>query len=153
MSKNKNKLYNNFSFTVNRYAPESFQLYFNGQLIKLSDQTRSKMGYAALTEGKLALLKLIKQWVRRNSNMTINPKKHILAILSHDKKEFYYISVPVDRYDIKSKLYVYQAIKEAFNAGRFSTKTQTAKLDANFKPYDVKEETYNQRLGNRIVFI
>jgi hypothetical protein len=151
--KNKNRIFKYFTFSVYKYAPESFQLYFNNKLVKLSEDERYNMGYAAITKRKDEVQKLIKKWVRQKSNLSQEQIKPIMAIASDDNKEYYRINCVVNRYDINEKLRIYKLIKEAFNAGRFNTKITSAKLDANFNPYDVKEVKQEKKLGKRIVFI
>jgi hypothetical protein len=150
---NKNRFFRDFSFSVYRYSPESFKLFYKGKEVKLSDDERFNMGYAAITAGKAEVLKHIKRWTRKKSTFAKHEHMPILAILSDDNSEYYHIGVRVNRYNITDKLSVYKWIKEAFNAGRFSTKTTTAKLDANYKPYDVREVQQEKKLGKRIVFI
>jgi len=150
---NKNRFFRDFSFSVYRYSPESFRLYYKGKEVKLSDDERFNMGYAAITKGKQEVLKHIKRWTRKKSTLAKREYMPILAILSDDNSEYYHIGVRVNRYNMMEKLSVYQWIKEAFNDGRFAIKTTTAKLDANFKPYDVQEDQHEKKLGKRIVFI
>jgi hypothetical protein len=111
------------------------------------------MGYTAITAGKAEVLKLIKQWTRKKSTFAKREHMPILAILSEDNSEYYHISVRVNRYNIQEKLSAYQWIKESFNAGRFATKTITAKLDANYKPYDIQEvqQLYNNHIKESLL--
>lgn len=153
MKNNKNRFFRDFSFSVYRYYPESFKLFYKEREIKLSDDERYNMGYAAITKGKQEVLKHIKRWTRKKSTLAKREHMPILAILSDDNSEYYHIGVRVNRYNIQEKLSAYQWIKEAFNAGRFATKTITAMLDANYKPYNVQEVQQEKRLGKRIIFI
>lgn len=151
--KTKKDIYQFITYSIYRYAPESFKLYFNNQLIKLSPSKTYELGSIYVSKGKSELLKAIKQFIRKETTLNNKLNNPILAIRSYDNAGYCHIGLTVKRYDIKDKLRIFKWIKESINEQKNTVRTHTAKLDASFKPTDVKETTEVIKLGKRVCFI
>ena len=114
----KDQFYNNFTYSCYKYAPESFLLFYQGKKVKLDRYAAADFGNCLICKGKQELLKLLKRWIRSESNLSqkINNKK-ILAIQTADNG-YVYIKNPyglgiVDIYDPAEKLKIYKLIKQS----------------------------------------
>lgn len=151
--KNKDKLFTHFSFSCYRYAPESFKLSFKGKNVQLSHEEISSMGSALICGGKQELLKLIKQWVRNKSGFRKLVSKRYLAIVSKDELNYYFVRIPVNRYDITEKLYSFKALKSSINENKIRITVTTSELDGLYKPTNIRKDQQNIQLSNKVKFV
>ena len=154
--KNKKTIYDYFKYTMYRYAPESFKLFFQNIEIPLSYESRSKLSMAALKTNK-EFLKVLKAFIRNKTifKKDINIYKE-LGIRT-DKSENSYITLTnfnqVNIYDIQSKLYIFKAIKKAYNNNRYAITTTTGIMETYGKFTKKEVPETKEKMINRIIYI
>ncbi len=152
----KKSLYNYFSFSVYKYAPESFRLFFNSKEVILSDYNqKSNFGYIAITKGKEELLKAIKKWVRNETRFSKKQRNLLQAIPITNSSDYVHIRYFVNPNDIISRLQGYKFLKEALEMSQYKNPItiKIAQLNADYKINKVTEETETLQLSNRIKYI
>lgn len=134
-------------------APEQARIFLGKMNITpKSYETKSEIGYALYTDKKKAE-KLIKQFIRKKTNLSAIHKKRLLAIKTSDGGN---ISLPygyVDQYNIAGKLKAYKALKKAYLDQCGQIEISTCILDKGYKPKHIEKETFMPSLTNKIMFI
>lgn len=133
--------------------PEQSQIFLGKMNITpKSYETKMEIGYALYTDKNKAE-KLIKQFIRKKTNLSAIPKKRLLAIKTSDGGN---ISLPygyVDQYDIAEKLRAYKTLKKAYLEEYGQIEISTCILEKGYKPKHVEKETFTPSLVKKIMFI
>ncbi len=157
----KKSLYNYFTYSVYKYAPESFKLFFKGKQVKLSSYAIDKynFGYIAITEGKTGVLKAIKQYIRKETSLSDNRNTiKNLAIRTNDgsyiKLSHPYGYGKVNIYNVSDKLEVYKDLKKAYKDNNSNISMTTGHMDHNGKmSKGVEQEIQKPALLKRVCYV
>ena len=157
----KKSLYNYFTYSIYRYAPESFKLFFKGKEVNLSSYAKDKynFGNIAITKGKLELMKIIKQYVRDLTVLSNN--RSIIKNLAIRTNDGSYIKLShpygygkVNIYNISDKLEVYKDLKKAYNNNNSNITMTTGHMDQYGKmSKGVEKEIQKPELLRRICYV
>ena len=153
----KKSLYHYFSYDMYRHAPESFNLTFKGKRVDVSPYSRDKyrFGYILATKGKEELMKVVKQYIRRETIFKQEVDSFRLAIMLKTGKQYITINYPVRQYDIQEKLRCYKMLKESLAETNYKSPVtvMTAELDGAGNVIRTEDRTEIMELSKRIRLI
>lgn len=156
----KKSIYDYFTYSIYKYAPESFRLFFKDKEIYLNHEQKGTLSQA-FYKGKKESLQELKKVVRKNSTFANNTNVFKTLAIRTNEGENTYIKISngfgygrVNIFDIGQKLMVFKDIKKAYNNNNFNVKVTTGKMNIYGK-MDVGEEQEIQKpmLLNRIIYV
>ena len=156
----KKSLYDYFTFSLYRYAPESFKLYFKGYEVPLTTDQRTTLACSYL-KGKKESLKELKKIIRKTSTFASAKGIYKTLAIRTNEGQNTYIKISnswgygrVNIFDIFQKLQVFKDIKKAYNTNSFNVQVTSGKMNSYGKmDKGETQEIQKPLLLNRIIYV
>lgn len=132
------KLFDLFSYRCYKYAPESFELFFRKDKIKLSYDEKREFGNTLLTKGKQELEKKIKRFIRSKTIFSKDQRKRLFGLYDKNSDDIIHGNSYVSRYNIKEHLKAYKHLLYSLNYHNYNHPIKTTKAELNGK-YEVEK--------------
>lgn len=149
------------SWSVYRYAPESFNASFRAKdgskvPINLPADTKSHIGYLAVCGKSKEVMDELKRFMRKQTRLSAKIPKGVLGVSTTDGGVLS-ITSPYGRwycgqYDIAEKLESFHALKAAYQEKRFAVEVKTATMTNYGEVLSERTEPVTQEMG-RSAFI
>jgi hypothetical protein len=113
MSKLSQFIDENISYSVYRYAPESFHVSFCHKPLPLTNQELHELGYISITKGETALLAELKRIIRKQYKKHCDKTITIGFMDKDSKKDYHYTKQLYSNfYNLQETLYNFKAFKQ-----------------------------------------
>lgn len=141
--KQKKSIFDNYSLSVYKHAPEQTKVYYKGELCSLPRQILFDIGYAAITKGYDIAMNIVKRYGRMRRRQSWSRFYMYFKLSDGD---IVYIKnycglVTFDPNNIQEKLCIYKAMLRDFKRMNYKIKTSsTATLGSGYVVESIKDE-------------